>query len=521
MDGVTKRLCRLNILPALSALLALLLVGCPSGPDAVTGTVQLSLAPEAGSRTIVPSIPAIASYEIGFDGPQVVDPLTITDASASIELVVGTWTITATGFDSSGKEIATGSESGVTVTENGTTAVAISLSALASGTGTINVTVSWPSTVTPAINAYSVSLDGAAVASGTVSTGTYAVSWTSSRAAGSYTLIFTLSSATGTRASVAESVQVFGNLETSGTIALTDGDFTLPPAAPTGLTVSEGLARTELAWSDNSNVEISYRVDRSTNQSTWTTIASGLAPNTSSYNDASAVSGTTYYYRVHAVNPQGSSTPAAASGSWAPPAPGGSGALSLGTITKSSVRVTWTAATDAVTSQSALSYRLYYATTDSISTVGLAQANGTAAGAWTTAAVTGIASGLSASTPYWFNVLVRDAAGNIGCYTTSSATTSPETGTLTLSITVSSPTDATITLSQSADVVVTQASTLTVSASESFDTYRWIVDGSTAGTGATLSQSCGSLSIGVHHLYLFVTRNGLLYSRGLRFTVKS
>jgi hypothetical protein len=50
-------------------------------------------------------------------------------------------------------------------------------------------------------------------------------------------------------------------------------DCTTPPAAPTNLTASSVPAGITLAWSDNSAAEDGYQVQRSTNGTTFGTIA--------------------------------------------------------------------------------------------------------------------------------------------------------------------------------------------------------------------------------------------------------
>lgn len=115
-------------------------------------------------------------------------------------------------------------------------------------------------------------------------------------------------------------------------------------------------------------------------------------------------------------------TNTAASDSTAPTA-GNSGALSTGSITAGGLSLTWVAATDDTSAPANLEYRLYYSLSNNISTVAAIEANGTAVGAYTTAATGESATGLTSSTAYYFNVIVRDQAGNKTAYTTTSATT--------------------------------------------------------------------------------------------------
>lgn len=80
------------------------------------------------------------------------------------------------------------------------------------------------------------------------------------------------------------------------------------PAAPTGVSASDGLSATEIVVSWNAvSSATSYSVWRGTSSSSSaaTQIASGLT--VTSYSDTSAVAGTTYYYWVKATNAGGTS----------------------------------------------------------------------------------------------------------------------------------------------------------------------------------------------------------------------
>jgi DNA/RNA endonuclease G (NUC1)/fibronectin type 3 domain-containing protein len=70
-----------------------------------------------------------------------------------------------------------------------------------------------------------------------------------------------------------------------------------PPAAPTGLAATAGTGHVALTWSSVSGAT-SYNVKRSTTTGTETTISS---PGTNSFDDATAVNGTSYFYVVSAA----------------------------------------------------------------------------------------------------------------------------------------------------------------------------------------------------------------------------
>lgn len=79
------------------------------------------------------------------------------------------------------------------------------------------------------------------------------------------------------------------------------------PNAPSSL-VRKTVTRTSIAvsWTDNANNETGFHVERSTNGSTWTRVAT-LGANATSYYFTGLKSNTSYYFRVRAYNTSGSS----------------------------------------------------------------------------------------------------------------------------------------------------------------------------------------------------------------------
>ena len=69
------------------------------------------------------------------------------------------------------------------------------------------------------------------------------------------------------------------------------------PGSLSGTALSQ--QRVRITWSDTNSLEGGYRVERSPNGSSWTTLAN-LAANTVQYEDSGLTCGTTYYYRVSA-----------------------------------------------------------------------------------------------------------------------------------------------------------------------------------------------------------------------------
>ncbi len=79
------------------------------------------------------------------------------------------------------------------------------------------------------------------------------------------------------------------------------------PSAPSGLALSNVTTNSiDLAWTDNSNDENGFKIQRSLNNVNWSDIAT-VAANTTGYSNTGLSSNTTYYYRVNAFNANGSS----------------------------------------------------------------------------------------------------------------------------------------------------------------------------------------------------------------------
>jgi len=80
-----------------------------------------------------------------------------------------------------------------------------------------------------------------------------------------------------------------------------------PPAAPTNLKATgKGAAKITLTWTDNSNNEDGFRIYRGTDGVNFNLLDT-VSPNITSYDDFTAQSGVTYYYKVCAYNGDGES----------------------------------------------------------------------------------------------------------------------------------------------------------------------------------------------------------------------
>lgn len=180
------------------------------------------------------------------------------------------------------------------------------------------------------------------------------------------------------------------------------------PAAPTNLSGAvTAAAQVTLTWSDNSNNEGGFAIQRSTDGITWTALAS-VALNTTTYVDNTVIAGASYYYRVQAVDGAGKS-------SWsntlvqavAPPtAPSN---LSATVLSSTAIALSWLD-----NSNNETSFKVLYSLDKTT---------------WLRAGIVGsnvtgyTVTGLAANTLYYFKVLASNGAGNSTYTNTVSART--------------------------------------------------------------------------------------------------
>lgn len=123
------------------------------------------------------------------------------------------------------------------------------------------------------------------------------------------------------------------------------------PGSPTGLTATATSSQVNLGWTAPSNnggsAITGYEIDRSTNSgSTWSVIVSNTGSTSTTYSDTGLSSGTTYTYRVSAINSVGTSSPSntasatISSNATVPQPPTG---LTASSTSSSQINLGWTA----------------------------------------------------------------------------------------------------------------------------------------------------------------------------------
>jgi len=127
-------------------------------------------------------------------------------------------------------------------------------------------------------------------------------------------------------------------------------------------------------------------------------------------------SGTNYYFNVlvrDAANNEAAYTKLMVSLDISNPVPGGGGTITIppASTTANSVTLSWTKASDDLTSQAQLQYLVYYSTNSAMDTLEEVKANGTPFGSYEADIATKEVTGLLPGTDYYFNVVVKDNSG--------------------------------------------------------------------------------------------------------------
>ncbi len=112
-----------------------------------------------------------------------------------------------------------------------------------------------------------------------------------------------------------------------------------PPAAPSNVQpVYVSAFEVDVAWTNNSSAQTGFKIERSTDNESWTVLGTALASQ-QSYQDTTVSAGTQYYYRVRAVGAGGDSQPSdSAAVTSVPVAPGN---LQTSTAANPSVTLNW------------------------------------------------------------------------------------------------------------------------------------------------------------------------------------
>ncbi|MEW6026546.1 MAG: fibronectin type III domain-containing protein [Planctomycetota bacterium] len=183
------------------------------------------------------------------------------------------------------------------------------------------------------------------------------------------------------------------------------------PSAPSGLAASTiSSSQINLTWTDNSNNESGFKIERSPNGvDTWTEVYTTTS-NTVSYPNTGLTYNTTYYYRIRSYNTAGNSNYTtivfATTNQAAPSAPTGAGVTVL---SDTSIRLNWT---DASNNEDGFKVER--------SPEGITY---TLRGTFPAGTAVFTDTGLSALTAYWYRVYAYNGVGNSGYSNVVSGTT--------------------------------------------------------------------------------------------------
>ncbi len=179
------------------------------------------------------------------------------------------------------------------------------------------------------------------------------------------------------------------------------GGDTQAPTVPGTPTVTAGTSQATLSWTGSTdNVGVTgYKVFRSSGGGAYAQVG---APVGSSYTDTGLVNGTTYSYKVAAVDAAGNTSAQSAAGSAAPGDTTPPSTPTIIAVTKNgsahTITITWNAATDNV---AVVKYKVYRSTN-----------GGTAVVAGQPSGLSYLENNLSNGATYAYQVTAVDAAGN-------------------------------------------------------------------------------------------------------------
>lgn len=196
-----------------------------------------------------------------------------------------------------------------------------------------------------------------------------------------------------------------------------DGPVTVP-SAPSSLTAAAtSSSQINLSWTDNSNNEDGFRIERSTGSSTTYTEIATVGPNATSYSNTGLNASTQYNYRVRSYNTAGnsgySSVASATTQASTPSSPAAPTALAVSVVSSSQLNLTWT---DNANNEAG--FRIERSTGSSTTYAEIATVAANVSSYSNT--------GLTASTQYNYRVRAYNATGN-SAYTSVVSGTTPGT----------------------------------------------------------------------------------------------
>lgn len=187
-----------------------------------------------------------------------------------------------------------------------------------------------------------------------------------------------------------------------------------PPTAPSSLSaVAVSTVQVNLSWTDNSNSETNFKIERSTSATGPFEFVAAVGANVTTYQNFGLIANTTYYYRVQAISGDGASAftnTASAKTYSAPQPPSAPSKLTATGVSTSQINLTWQ---DNANNETGFVIERATAEDGPFSFVGSVGAN-----------ITSFEStGLNANTRYYYKVRAINNDGTSGYSNTTSSTT--------------------------------------------------------------------------------------------------
>jgi hypothetical protein len=194
------------------------------------------------------------------------------------------------------------------------------------------------------------------------------------------------------------------NGDSSYSNTASDSTIAAVPAAPSALTAGAiSTSQINLTWTDNAANEDGFKVERSTDNVTFSQIGT-TAANIASYSDLGLAAGSTYYYRIRAYNTGGDSNYSNIASATTNPIvatpPAAPAALNASAVSSTQINLTWT---DNSNNEDGFHVER------SIDNVNFSELNSTAPNI-----VSYSDSGLTIGSTYYYRVRAYNVAGNSG-----------------------------------------------------------------------------------------------------------
>jgi hypothetical protein len=195
----------------------------------------------------------------------------------------------------------------------------------------------------------------------------------------------------------------------------TDGPVTVPSAPSALAAAAASSSQINISWTDNSNNESGFRIERSVGSSTTYTEIATVGANATSYSNTGLTASTQYNYRVRSYNTAGNSgytaVASATTQATTPTAPAAPTALAVSVVSATQLNLSWT---DNANNETGFRIERSTGTSTTYTEIATVGAN-----------VTSYSNtGLTASTQYNYRVRAYNTTGNSAYTAVVSATTS-------------------------------------------------------------------------------------------------